>query len=213
MAANPNPGLSNRNTLYIARSGGGKSQALKQNSEIPAGGALVLLYDPNEDHAAYRYNNKKLFGRAAVAAVRSGKGCRVSYVGGFGEDDHEWFCQLVFALLDGRRLTYVIDEELGSAGVRSGRAAKHHARLMNQGRKFGLVYHGVVQFPTELPKTVYRNCEVKYVGPLDVDTAARISREVGVPTAKISSQIPLQFWVNDPAQGFEPRQISLIYKK
>ena len=213
MASNPNPGLNNRNTLYIARSGGGKSQALKQSPAIPLSGVLVLLYDPNEDHRANRYTTKAGFGRAVLAAIKSGRGCRVAYVGGFGESDHEWFCQFVFSVLDGRRLTYVIDEELGAAGERTGKAARHHARLMNQGRKFGLVYHGVVQFPTELPKTVYRNCEVKYVGPLDNDTATRIAREVGIPAAKISAQKPLQFWVSDPAHGFEPRQIQLTYKK
>ncbi|WP_261840918.1 type IV secretory system conjugative DNA transfer family protein [Aliamphritea ceti] len=213
MARNPNGSLPNRNTLYLGRSGAGKSQALKQNADIPRQGARVVLYDPNEDHRAHRYSTKAAFGHAVLRALRSGKGFRIAYTGGSGEADHEWFCQFVFSILDGKHLTYVIDEELGGSSQRSGSAAFHHGVLLNQGRKFGMRYHGVIQFAQEVPKTVYRNCEVIYVGRLDLAAAKLLSQEIGVPADQIASQQKLQFWVNDSGEGFEARQIQLKYKK
>lgn len=213
MAKNENGDLPNRNTLYLGRSGAGKSQALKQNPEIPKSGVRVLLYDPNSDHKATRYRDKASFGKAALSALKSGRGFRVAYTGGCSEEDHEWFCAFVWSILDGKKFTYVIDEELGGSGQRTGSAAPHHARLINQGRKYGLIYHGVIQFAQELPKTVYRNCDVKYVGRLDVGASKMISLEIDVPWQEIKNQQALQFWVSDPEQGFEAKQIQLKYKK
>lgn len=211
MAINPNASLPNRNTLYLGASGAGKTQMLKQNAEIPKHGARVLLYDPNLDHKAARFQKASQFGRAVMAAIKTGRGFRIAYTGGSCEADHEWFCRFVFMLLDGRHLTYVIDEELGGSGQRTGSAAPWHAKLMNQGRKFGLRYHGVVQFATEVPKTVYRNCEVKCVGRLEADAATKLSKEISVSPEKIAAQQSLQFWVKDPQKGFDAYQVQLKY--
>ncbi|MAY02910.1 MAG: hypothetical protein CMQ38_08045 [Gammaproteobacteria bacterium] len=213
MAINPNPSLPNRNTIYLGASGSGKSQCLKQNPDIPKAGARVFLYDPNQDHKAHHYQAKKDFGRAALAALKSGKGFRIAYSGGYAEADHEWFCELMFSILNGKKITYIIDEELGASGNRSGKAAPHHARLLNQGRKYGMIYHGVVQFPTEVAKTVYRNCDVKYCGILETEIAKRMAVEINVPWEKIVNQVPLQFWHRDPQNGMEARQIQFSYQK
>lgn len=211
MASNPNGKLPNRNTLYLGRSGTGKSQALKQNPEIPKAGVKVLLYDPNEDHRADRFRTKAAFGRAVLRGVKSGKQFRLAYTGGTCEADHEWFCRLVFSLLDGRKLLYVIDEELGAAGQRTGAAAPGHAKLMNQGRKYGLRYHGVVQFSQEVPKTVYRNCEIKYVGNLETKAAKEIAQELDIDWREIASLPALTFWVKDPAKGFQAYKQAFEY--
>lgn len=210
---NPNANLPNRNNLYLGRSGTGKSQALKQNKEIPTRGARVLLYDPNLDHKAHRYESKAAFAKAVRAAVKRGGGFRIAYTGGCGEADHEFYCRVALSILDGNKITYVIDEELGASGSRTGSAAKWHAILMNQGRKYGLRYHGVVQFATEVPKTVYRNCEVKWVGALETEAAKKLSKEIDVPTQEIIRQKPLQFYVKDPDKGFEAEQIQLTYQQ
>ncbi len=212
MAINPNPSLANRNTLYFGRSGAGKSQALKQNTEIPNRGARVVLYDPNEDHKAHRYRTKASFGKAVLRSIKSGQGFRIAYTGGFNEADHEWFCAFVWSVLDGNKITYMVDEELGSAGQRTGAAAPDHARIMNQGRKYGLRYHGVVQFPTELPKTVYRNCEVKICGVLDYDAAKAVSREMGAPIESITQQKNLSFLVKDAAANEPLYELHLKYR-
>lgn len=214
MAQNPDGSRPNRNTLYIGGSGAGKSQALKQNPEIPKRGVRVLLYDPNEDHRARRYQSKAQFGRAVLREIKRGGGFRIAYCGGDSEADHEWFCDFVWQLLDGGIETYVIDEELGGSGQRSGAAAPKHARLMNQGRKYGMVYHGVVQFPTEVPKTVYRNCPVKYCGRQDdIEIAKKLAPMMGLQAEHIYDQPELHFYVRDPSQGRDATPKQFQYKK
>ncbi len=73
MAKNPNTSLYNVNTLYLACSGGGKSQALKQNKTIPRQGVRVLLWDIDHDHAANRFENMPEYIRAVKSAIKSGQ--------------------------------------------------------------------------------------------------------------------------------------------
>jgi len=222
MAVNPNPVLSNRNTLYLADSGGGKSQALKQNREIPKAGARVVLFDTNEDHKASRFYEPGRFGRALVAGVRSGRGFRVAYCGspflrinGKNFDVHEWFCELVFSLLDGRKMTYIIDEEISGSVNSVNKAPPNYARLMNQCRKFGGVYHGTTQYPTEIPKTVYKGCHVKYVGMQAPETCGYVAKAAGVKAEDLGELVPLEFYVCDSGKvpGDRVRKLKLKYKK
>lgn len=213
MAVNPNPALRNRNTLYMGTTGAGKSQALKQNKEVPHRGVRVLLYDPNEDHKAKRYRTKAQFAKVALAAVKSGRGFRIAYTGGTDEEDHEFFCRFVWAILTGDKLTFVIDEELGGIGSRTGKAAPAHARILTQGRKYGMVYHGVVQDPAEVPKTVYKQCLVKYCGMIEPSVSKRLALEMNASPIELSTQRELHFFIRDPAIGMQPIQKQFKYKK
>ncbi|AYM04228.1 hypothetical protein D8911_14590 (plasmid) [Levilactobacillus brevis] len=214
MATNPDPSLPNRNTIYLARSGQGKSQAVKQNPEIPKQGARVLIFDPNYDHKAHRYTTQKAVAAAVLRAVQSGRGFRIAYSPAFqNEDEHEFFCRLVWAVLDGRKITYFIDEELTGSGTRSGAAAPEHMRLLNQGRKFGLRYHAVAQKPEETSKTVMNACEVAIIGSVLGDPAQKLGKRYGIPGPAIADCQPLQFWRFDPANHREPQQFQLKYQK
>lgn len=214
MATNPDPSLPNRNTIYLARSGQGKSQAVKQNQEIPKQGARVLFFDPNYDHKAHRYTTQKALANAVLRAVKAGRGFRIAYSPAFqNEEEHEFFCRLVWAVLDGRKITYFIDEELTGSGTRAGAAAPEHMRLLNQGRKFGLRYHGVAQKPEETSKTVLNACEVAIIGSVLGDTSLKIGKRYGIPGPAIADCKPLQFWRFDPANHREPVQYQLKYQK
>lgn len=210
---NENPVLDNRNTLYLGRSGAGKSQALKQNPAIPAAGARVVLFDPNADHAAHRFNDRAGFARALARADQSGQGFRIAYTGDASPAIHEWWCECVCAILDGKKTTIVIDEEIASSCSRAGTADPAFRRLLNQGRKYGMQYHGTSQRPQEIPKTAYENCLVLFVGALKKHSAAYVAKELEVSPESIANLPNLTFYKLDAKAGRVPVLINLQYRK
>lgn len=210
MAINPRPVLPNKNTLYLARSGGGKSQALKQNREIPRSGARVVLWDKSHDHKAHHYDNKKAFIRAYIAGLESNRGFRIAYAGGVGVDDFEWFCRAVWHGLDGNNMTYVIAEELSEVCLSISKASPEAARLLNQGRKYGMRFHGTSQKPQEISKTYYDQCPVKWIGPQIGANIKKFAKEAGLAEQQINELNDLEFIVWD---GRDSKKKRLNYKK
>lgn len=215
---NKNTSRPNNNTLYIARSGGGKSQALIQNATIPHSGARVLLYDPNEDHPwCIRFDSIDAFKKAALSACKqwykNKRGFRLAYVGEQTTQTHEQWCEFVCSILDGSHETYCIDEEISLSCESIARAAFWHRMLMNQGRKFGGIYHGTTQRPQEIPKTVFEQCEKWWVGGVSKSLAKRLSDEMNVNANDLMNQQPLSFYVKDQKTfGFTAKHTQLSYK-
>ncbi len=217
MAKNPQPSRPNRNHIYVGTSGSGKSQAAKQNPEIPAQGARVILWDPDEDYKATRYRDRKEFGRAVLAGLRSGRGFRIAYTCEAEDDQfiahHEWWCQFVYSVLDGRHLTYVIDDEVAASCSSTAKADPAHGKLLRQGRKYGMVYHCATQYPQEIPKTVYRNCPVLWVGRSFFESESNyVPKQVRKSTRDLEALGDLQFWVRDHTQPEPIRFEKLTYK-
>ena len=217
MAKNPNATLPNRNTLYIARTGGGKSQAVKQNPEIPqpGRGGRVLLWDNARDHwrGTHYLSDPKTYALHVGKAVASGRGFRLGYDGERTLELFEWFCALCWAVLDGRKETVVIVEELGRVCRTHGRAMPHHERLVSEGRKYGLRYHATNQRTQEIPKTITGNCEIRYTGPQEPDDAAHSAKMVGVSTAELMALQPLEFYVRDYSKAPNARKVQFSYLK
>lgn len=214
MAINQNTSWPNRNTLYLARSGGGKSQALAQNPEIPKSGARVLLWDLSHDHRGVHIDNRAAYVRAVKKGLESGKGFRLAYSGPGGVDSFEWWCRVVWAALDGDHLTYVIVEELSAVCQSVAKATPAAAVLLNQMRKFGGVFHGTSQKPQEISKTFYDQCEVLHIGKQRGDLVRKFSRELGIAEAEIENLKELEFWRVDPKKnGGNPEKYRLTYKK
>lgn len=214
MAINENTAHPNRNTLYIARSGGGKSQALGQNTEIPKSKARVILWDPNCDHRASRFDDRAQFALAVLAGINSGKGFRIAYSGTPDPDTFEWWCKVVWLALDGKHFTYAIAEELSAVCMNAGKAGPEAARLLNQGRKYGLRFHGTTQKPQEIYKTFYDQCEVFVIGQQRGGAVDKFAKDLGIAREAIQGLQPLQFWVVDPKMnGGEPTKVILKYKK
>lgn len=170
MPINETPALPNRHTGYIASSGNGKSQALKQNSDIPRRGVRLIAWDPGRDHKhhcdSFEAHQWQAFVKAVRAGIVSGRGFRLAFVG--GQTDWQFFeqqfCRLAWTMLDGRRLTYVIMEELAAVQPSPSVATQHCSLLFNQGRKFGAVNHWTCQRTAEIPKTALHNSENFYIG-------------------------------------------------
>lgn len=212
MAINPNTGHSNNNTLYLACSGGGKSQALMQNKNIPTRAARVLLWDIDHDHKAHRFESMKEFHRAVIAGVRSGQGFRIAYSGADTLENFETFNRIAWAALDGNKKTFVIIEELADVSPSIGKALPEFGRLLRKGRKFGAELHLTTQRGAEIPKTAYTQCLTKYIGQQqgrDVKTMAEVA---GVSPAQITALRALEFYRND--SGPEPGAlVRFRYKK
>lgn len=221
MARNPRPKLPNLSTLYLARTGGGKSQALKQNPAIPAAnqGARVILWDPARDHekldgrklGTNYYSDRIEFLRVLSRAHESGKGYRIAYDGERSVDLFEWFCRVVWAVLDGRWPTFVLVEELNAVCPHSAEAPPDHARLVREGRKYGLQFHATSQRPQEISKTDFENCATWWIGPQKAGSVQRFSKELGVPEPQIRALQPLQFFVWHEAD-LEPKRVNLAYR-
>lgn len=212
MAQNPNTSLPNNNHLYLACSGGGKSQALSQNKSIPYRNARVLLWDIDHDHRATRFEDMRLFYRAVISAIKSGRGFRLAYSGNDSVTNFELFCQIAWASLNGNKKTYVIIEELADVCITVGKASPEFGRLLRKGRKFGAELHITTQRGAEIPKTAYTQCPVKIVGQQEGADIEKMAKVAGVSIRDISALNPLQFYVKKA--GAEPGQLlKLKYKK
>jgi hypothetical protein len=210
---NPNPKRSNKNALYIAMSGAGKSQALKQNQEIPASGARVLLFDPNHDHQAARVRGGVgKFAATVMQGIDSGRGFRLAWDTAPTVDNFEAFCRVVMAALDGDHETYVLAEELSLYNERIGKAAPMAAAMMNTGRKYGLIFHGTTQRPTEIPKTYYSQCETLWIGRQKTMAACKaMAAELSVSWEALKNLPDLTFYLDKPGAG-GPELVTLQYQ-
>jgi hypothetical protein len=211
MAINPRTDLENRNHLYLACSGGGKSQALRQNPDIPGRGARVLLWDIDHDHQGQHFEEIRDFLKAVRAGIRSGRGFRIGYCGADTPENFEAFCAIVWAVLDGTQATHVIIEELADAAPSTGKALPNFGRLLRKGRKFNARLHVTSQRGAEIPKTAYTQCLYKYIGQQEGSDVKRMADIAGVSPGEIKQLNPLEFFLKSP--GPEPgRKIKLKFK-
>lgn len=214
MAKNPNPKLPNEHTLYVGKSGSGKSQALKQNSALPAKGVRCLLWDVSQDHdkGTRYYSDKAKFLGAVKKAVASGKGFRLGWDGDSSPETFEWFAAVVWAILDGNKPTYVVIEELARVVTTAGKADPNLRKLYNEGRKYGARNHAVTQRPQEIPKTVFDQCERFFVGQQKSNNIAKFADILDVPVLEVKALMPLQFWYLDESSGQLASKTQLKYK-
>ena len=188
----------NRHELYIAATGGGKSQLLYQNLKKLPASERVILWDHVGDHAGLHCRSKKTFIAALRDGIERGKGFRIAYAGSRSVECWEWFCQVVWSVLDGKRITHCVAEELSAVSPTAGRASPNAEILLNEGRKYGLIFHGTTQRPQALAKTYYDLCELKYIGRQKTAAMRRkMADEIGVSPDAIGTLKPLQFYFDD----------------
>lgn len=221
---NPNPAWPSAHALFLACTGGGKSQAVAQGAGTVFGGGApkvqpipkgerVIIWDQAGDHAGLHYESRAGFLRALAAGIRGRRGFRVAYAGPQTVAEWEWFCEVVWSVLDGDYLTYLLSEELSAVCPSAGKATDNAAMLLNQGRKFGLRFRGVSQKPQEVAKTYFDQCTIKWIGQQKgLAMQKKMAQEIGVSPEQIARLEPLQFYVDDGRVG-EPRLITLKYRK
>lgn len=219
MAIREKPSLPNRHTGYIAKSGGGKSQALKQNSAIPKKGVRLIALDPNRDHKKHttQFNSAETakFKKAVTRGMKSGKGFRLALCADPGDVElfNDFFCPLVWKCLDGEVPLYILTEELAAFQPSPGVAAKNFQTLCNQSRKYGGILHWTTQKPTEISKTVISQTENFYIGnPGKFSTEAMekyLAKAAECSPADLKALKPLEFYKCD---SLNSEKIALKYK-
>ncbi len=208
---NPDTSLPNLNTLYLACSGGGKSQALFQNKLIPRSKVRHVLWDPDEDHPARRFYTLPSFKKALVEELKRGRGFRLAYSGDADVKTFEIWCQMVISILDGAKPTYVTIEELATVTETVSRATKYFGILLNRGRKYGAQIHLTTQRGTEISKTAYNQCPTKWVGIQEGADVDRMAKLCALTPGQIKELTPLEYWLKQ--SGKEPERVQLEYKK
>lgn len=195
---NPNTAHPNRHELYLACTGGGKSQMLRHNlSKLPAS-ERIILWDQAGDHTGLHYQSQKTFLTALKAGLKRGGGFRIAYAGPRTVESWEWFCEVVWACLDGNKITHLVAEELSAVCPSAGRATPNAEVLLNEGRKYGLIFHGTSQKPQAVAKTYFDQCDHKYIGRQKTRRMCiKMAEEIGVEPDAIGTLEPLQFWYDD----------------
>lgn len=214
--ANPNNAHRAEHTLYLAVTGGGKSQAVNHNLRAqlkPGSPARVVLWDQAGDYPGHHFETRKGFLQALKKAVASGKGYRIAFAGPVTAENWEWWCECVWSILDGRHETYAIAEELSAVSPSVSKASPNAAILLNQGRKYGLKFHGVSQKPQEVAKTFFDQCPLKWIGQQKGKAMRRrMAEELGISQEQVHELGPLEFFVDD-GSAKEPEKTRIKYRK
>ena len=165
MPINPDRSHKNQHTLYLAKTGCGKTEDVIQNKEIPKRGARVLLWDPNDDYQnVIRFTSLSDYRQALIKAIKSGKGFRLAFSGMQTRKNFIKWCELVWLSLDGNKRTYIIIEESAAVSVSSSKAESFDGVLINQSRKYGGVVHLVAQRPASIPKDLVTQFRYMHIG-------------------------------------------------
>jgi len=208
---NPDTSLPNRNSLYLACSGGGKSQALFQNPAIPRSKVRCLLWDPDEDHPARRFYSLSKLKAALAGELKRGRGFRLAYSGDADVKAFELWCGMVNAILDGNVPTYVVIEELADVSETAGKASPNFGTLLRRGRKYGAQLHITTQRGTEISKTAYTQCPLKWIGQQEGADVERMAKLCSIEPERIKQLNPLEYWFKKAGAG-EPERVKLDYK-
>lgn len=162
MAINENTSLRRRHVCVTATTGGGKSQAMYDI--IPAKGVRAVFWDVDKDHDCIRFNDQKKFLMALNNAHKSGKPFRIGWSGADELDIFLWWCSAVWAILDGRKDTYVVIEEAADLEMGAGRPPPQLGRIIRRGRKYGAIIVSCTQRCQEIPKSLLTQTKEVYIG-------------------------------------------------
>lgn len=168
---------------------------IKQRAPIPKSGARVVLFDPSRDHpqGVHYYNDRAKFARALAEADASGRGFRIGYDGIRSPEIYDWWCACVIAILDGKKKTYLLTEELAAVSKHAGAALPYHKFLLCESRKYGGVYCAVTQQPARISKDVYDNMNTIYFGKQSMRLVDQFSRDFGLDHAALKGLENLEF--------------------
>lgn len=211
MAINPDGSRKNRNTLIIATTGGGKSQAAK--NLIPGRGVRFIAFDPEGEHPAHGIDSFPAFCRELMKADRSGRPYRLAYTGGNSDKDFERFCKAVWDVLDGSKETHVLLEEVAQFTKTSGPAMEQYGNLLRRGRKYGAIIYTIGQRAAEIPSTARQQSTVRYVGLVDGEDDAKAAAKYADVTAAKLLEIPphtLTFYRKETGYPAEKMQFKYL---
>lgn len=192
MAVNEDSSLPLRHVFVTAKTGGGKSQIMR-NDIVPRSGIRAFFWDVDNDHYCTRFDNKGKFLKAVKTAISSGKPFRIGWNGEDDQDTFTWFCEVVWRVLDGDNDTYVVLEELADLEMGQ-RTLSGLGKLMKRGRKYGAVVISNTQRVQEIPKALITQSKDVYIGKQSAHDAKYLERVLGINAANIENLKELSFY-------------------
>lgn len=192
MAVNEDTSLPNRHIFVAAKTGGGKSQAMR-NVIVPTSGARVIFWDPDKDHNCTHYTRRADFLRALAKADKAKRPFRLGWAGSSDKSDFSWWCDAVWRVLDGNYDTWIVTEELADLDMQN-RALPEYNTLSKRSRKYGGILVGNTQRIQEVPKTFVTQAAEVWIGLHEHQDAVYIERMTGLKRADIESLEPLNFY-------------------
>ena len=191
MARNEDTSLPNRHVFVSAKTGGGKSQAMR-NVVVPKSGIRAMFWDPDKDHYCNRFDNKGHYLKALSAAIASGKPFRIGWSGDDDQETFEWFCQAAWKVLDGDFDTWVVMEEMADMNLGQ-KLPPFFGKLLKRGRKYGGIIVTNSQRVQDVPKALITQSAVTYLGQQENHDAKYLERITGIPARTLENLQPLQF--------------------
>lgn len=192
MAVNEDSSLPLRHVFVTAKTGGGKSQIMR-NDIVPRQGVRAFFWDVDNDHFCTRFDNKGAFLKAVKAAISSGKPFRLGWNGEDSQEVFAWFCEVVWRCLDGDFDTYIVLEELADLEMGQ-RTLSGLGKLLKRGRKYGGIVVSNTQRIQEVPKGLITQAKTAYIGKQSAHDAKYLERILGINAQSIENLKPLNFY-------------------
>lgn len=179
MAKSPKEARENKHSLAMGISGAGKTYWLINHPWIKKRGVRLLVWDPYESHDVFFCRSRAQFARELKAAAASGRGYRLGLAVHPTPAAFEWFCRCAWAVLNGRRETVILVEELADV-AKAGKAGPDWGRLIRVGRKYGAVIMAATQRPQEIEKTLFTQVSRMWAGLVSPYDQTYVERNLGL---------------------------------
>ncbi|NIB44743.1 hypothetical protein HBA55_34505 [Pseudomaricurvus alkylphenolicus] len=189
---NEDTSLENRHVFVAAKTGGGKSQVMR-NEIVPAKNVRAVFWDPDKDHRCNHFNNRRQYLTALAKAHKARRPFRIGWSGDSSKESFAWWCESVWGVLDGKFDTWIVTEELADLDMQN-RTIRQYNTLNKRSRKYGGIMVGNTQRIQEVPKTLVTQSAVVWIGQHEYQDAAYIEKMTGLKKADLSALEPLNFF-------------------
>lgn len=190
MAKRKNEDHPNRHCAYVATSGFGKGNAIRNHPLYTKRTKRMIGWDPHEDFQLFEYRARSLreFYDELLSQAKEGKRISIALTMEKGSAEAvEIMCNMIWQILDGKYTTVFIYDEAASTDNKVAKAAEGLGTLAREGRKFGLVMLVAATRFQEISKTLFSGCSTKYMGAADYKDAKAVGDTIGVSKEDIAA--------------------------
>lgn len=200
--------LKAHHALFVGSTGSGKTSAIKKLGFIKPTDQVVL-YDPYKDYdrlcnrEVRRYDTIASFARALYQArsARNGQGFKIAFSPkeGANQKTLEDFSEVVWGAGDARKKPLkIVFEELAKCVKTNAKATGAFGEILTGGRKYSLQALCLFQRGQEVPKTIFGQTPVKWVGRQErKKDALYLSDELDLPANEIMDLECLEYLIKD----------------
>lgn len=201
-----NESLPNKHTIYVASSGGGKTQAMAANLRAEKGKKRVIVWNPHGSFSGLQCRSLPEFGRA-LQKHKDQASFAICYQG--NKAGFEMFCRMVWAIARGDLVTHLVIDETAEVTESIGKDRSTMGEMMRGGRKFGLIIHTTAVSVAEIPNTIWRESKTKWIGTQDniSDLKRCADALVDINVDALKALQPLEYYVKFPNNSIEKKAV------